>query len=485
MPDKTSRLEALLPDVYAARHAEGVLHRLVDAAGSQLALADRAIKGLLVSHWLDHASGGALDGLAATFGERRRRVAGGPESDEALRQRLRSLVARFRGGGTVAAVKGAVRSALGLPFDLSELPLPSTHPLVAAVDALVDLAEFSPVAAEVRQSASTVHAEGNRNRLDLVIDLPSVQPDRPVVEITVTSGVARNISLEVEGTDHGLRAAEQLAVNPGERLVLSTVLGTFDAQLVAPGGRRAVSHLFTSLSGGVPEVPLVPVGASTWIFKAGSGFTAPEAPPPPSPPLSPPGTGAGPGLGPGPAVGPGVGPGLPRPPIGGPVPGPSRRGRWSAFDVDTFDLPTFDVGVSWTLFTPLTFDVTVPYFLAETVERLQTTYGVGGPVFTHEGLPREQIQGVVDASRAAGVQGRVRFSVALPSFDEPPDRHDVRERVTITGVLTMDERADVAESLSVGSVSSIAQTHDQDETVTLGGIFNVSTFDDSPWGFAQ
>ena len=42
---------------------------------------------------------------------------GEPETDEAFRQRLRSLVSVFTGGGTVRAVVGAVQSALGLPFD--------------------------------------------------------------------------------------------------------------------------------------------------------------------------------------------------------------------------------------------------------------------------------------------------------------------------------------------------------------------------------
>ena len=153
--------------------------------------------------------------------------------------------------------------------------------------------------------------------------------------------------------------------------------------------------------------------------------------------------------------------------------------------MDTFDLPTFDVGVSWTLFTPLTFDVTVPYFLAETVERVGQQYGFTGPVFTHEGLPREQIQGVVDAV-ARGRRAGARALLGRPAGrGRRTGTTSASERLARSATLRRQERADVDETLSVGSVSSIVQAHDQDETVTLGGVFNVSTFDDGPWGLPQ
>src|SRR5262249_34079600 len=157
----------------------------------------------------------------------------------------------------------------------------------------------------------------------------------------------------------------ELAMQPGETLILDTVLGAFTAQVTGPAGPRAVGYLFRALDGGSAQVPLVAVGTSTWVFRAGSGFT-------------------------------------------------DGTTEWSAFDEDTFDLPVFSAQISWTVYTPLTFDVTVPYFLAEAVQRLRAQYGFSGPVFTNQGLPREQIQGVVDANRAAGVRGRLRFSLSLP-----------------------------------------------------------------------
>jgi len=412
VPDKTSRLEALLPEVYAARFAEGVLHRLLDAFGAELTQADAAVKALLPSHWLDYARGDALDALAATFGQARWVLDGVAEDD----------------------------SALGLPYDLTDLADAAGPGLATAVAALVDLTEFAPQPAVVEQSGTTIRQDGDRNRLDVVLDLPSAQPDRPVVEITVTSGVARNISVELEGTGHGVQARPELAVHPGETLVLETVLGAFNARVTGPGGQRTVGYLFRALDGGPAQVPLVAVGTSTWVFHAGSGFTDAAAR-------------AVAGL---------------------------RLPKFSAFDEDTFDLPVFGARISWTVFTPLTFDVTVPYFLAEAVQRLRDQYGFSGPVFTNQGLPREQIQGVVDASRAAGVRGRLRFSVPLPP--EGPDRHDVDERLSLTGGWRAAEDQDMTERLSAGSVNALSQVHDQGERLWLGGVFDIAVFD-SGWGF--
>lgn len=442
MADKTARLESLLPEVYAARSGEGMLHRVLDALGSELAEADEAIKGLLPSHWLDYARGKGLDALAATFGQRRRLLVDRkPETDEMLRQRLRTLVPRFTGGGTVAAVLGAVRAALGLPFDLAELPFPVDGPLGQAVAGLVQLVEFTCEPASFQQLAGAIVEDAGRSRLDVAVDLSSVRADRPTIQLRVTNGVARNISVQLEGTTVGLRAQPELGLRPGERLVLETVLGAFSARVTSPGGQRSVGSLFTALDGGPPQVPLVPVGQSTWIFRAGSDFAG----------------------------------------TGGVLDRPLPRSEASAFDEDTFDLPSFTANLSGTAYKPLTFDVVVPYFLTEAVERLRTDCGFSGPIFTHAGQPREEIQVVVDATRAAGVRGRVSFSIGLPV--DGADLHQVTERFTAAGAGRVSEDHAADEALDVGSVNSLTIVHDVDATLWIGAVFGVSTFDATGQGF--
>jgi hypothetical protein len=72
MSYKTEELANLLPDAYATDDAESLLYKLLDAAGAELMVADEKLKALLKSHWVDYASGPALDGLGAIFGVQRR-----------------------------------------------------------------------------------------------------------------------------------------------------------------------------------------------------------------------------------------------------------------------------------------------------------------------------------------------------------------------------------------------------------------------------
>ena len=146
MSYKSARLAALFPDVYSASDRGSVLGALLDAIGAELTAADESVKVLLRSHWVHYASHDGLDGLAASYGlERRTLRSGALEDDEALRRRLQERVVEYTGGGTVAAVEGSVRSALGLPFDLDDLPLPDGFEAFRRdLQSLVRVVEFSP-----------------------------------------------------------------------------------------------------------------------------------------------------------------------------------------------------------------------------------------------------------------------------------------------------------------------------------------------------
>jgi hypothetical protein len=430
---RTDRLVASLPDVYAAGDPGALLHRLLDAFGRELVDADAQVNALLRSHWVQFASGAALDGLGATFGVERRVLADGePEADEAFRRRLRSLVSLFTGGGTVRAVVGAVQSALGLPFDLDDLALPpSAEGLREDLRCLVRLTEFSPDETEVRASAAGATVEAERTRLDLEIDLGTARPEPPRLDVLPRVGVARNLSVELVQTGEGVRAASSLAVDPDEALVLEMARdGTFSARVDGPQGSRGVTHLLTALDGGAPTLPPVPAGRSTWVVRAGSGF-------------------AGSG------------------------------DAYAAFDEDTFDLPRFDLRMRWVVAPPLSFEVSVPYRLRDAVAALSARYGFTEDVFVFSGLPRERLQDVVDQTRAAGVQGRVSFSLTFA------DDHAAGETVTATVELRSGEEAGAREGLTVGSLQALPLRHEQEEALRIAGVFDFSTFDDPHQGFAS
>jgi hypothetical protein len=414
MSYKTDRLVDLLPDVYAAAEPGSLLQRLLDTVGAELMTADAAVKRLLRSHWVDHATGRALDGLGAIYGVARRPLRDGSlESDAEFRRRLRSVVSLFTGGGTVLAVKGAVRSALGLPFDLRPLILPVG--MREDLEDLVLLEEFPPIRERVVDDAVIPGDDGSE--LVLQTDAPATEAAPARIEWTMTAGGGRLLSVERTDLHRGVMSDEDLLVAAGTTLVLTS--GPAGALSAVLDGRD-VSNSFTNLDGSIPAVlPHVPPAHSEWRFRV--------------------------------------------------------RGAvhdLSAFDAgETFDSPSFRVQLSWLRPQPLTFDVTVPYFLQSVVDQLVKRYGYTGEVFVFQGLPLEVIPEVVDQTRAAGVRGGLHFSL------EFLEDHRQRDGVRLHAVHSATEDADAADSLTMGSLSAAVEDQDAADRFGLAAPFDVATFD--------
>ena len=420
---KTTELVDLFPDAYAADDAESLLYRLLDAVGAELITADEKVKALLKSHWVDYASADALDGLGAIYGVERRLLRDGTlEPDDQFRMRLKAVVPLFTGGGTVRAVLGAVRSALGLPFDLDMLNLPERYATLRQdIENLVTLTEFSPSAERLVDKRVVENA--GASELTLVVETPTVRRGRPRIVWTFETGGGRRLSLRRMDTGEGIESDDKLVVAQGESLRLSTDdSGNLSAML----GTRDVSAHFANLDGAKPAtMPEIPTLRSEWRFRAQSGL----------------------------------------------------------FDVgqfdgnDAFDLPVYEVEMSWLRYEPLTFDVHVPYFLRENVAALVDLHGYPGDLFVFQGLPLESIQAVIDQTRAAGVRGNVYFDL---NFVE---EHDQREKKCATlAVHRAREGQGSSDSLTVGSFNREAESHDVGEAFTLGGVWDVSGFDGS-FGF--
>lgn len=426
MSFKTDRLAALFPDAYAAREGASLLRRLLDAIGSELMGADASVKALLKSHWVNYAQGDALDGLAATFGVERRKLANGTlEPDDAFRNRLKAVVPYFTGGGTVKAVAGAVRSALGLPFDLELFRREITpaggdttgqlDALIQALDGLVRVQEFSPKPESVLSAPVT--RASDTSSVTVEVAFASVMQVYPRIEWTFTKGGGRHLTVQRLDTGEGLKSKPDLKVNPGETLVLTA---SPTGALAASVGTTDVTSFFTAWDGtSAPRLPALPGETTHWKFT-------------------------------------------------------SRAGTYdlSRFDdAEGFDSPDFSVRIQWTRYQHLTFDVIVPYFIKKAVEDIQRQTGYQGSLFLFEGLPLEVIQRVVDQTRAAGVKGSVHFSL---NFLED---HAAQEQ--LNGLLQhrYQETQDASESVSVGSLSTATEDQNMREAFAIGGVFNVSTFD--------
>lgn len=420
MSYKTDRLVDLFPEAFSARDRSSLLYKLLDAMGAELMQADATIKDLLKSHWVDYAAGLSLDGLGAIYGvERRRLVDGSLEPDAAFRLRLKSVVPLFTGGGTRRAVLGAVRSALGLPFDLDQLNLPPQFvALRQELEDLVRLEEFSPhperLLAEI-----TNPAEAGELLLD--VPIPSVFPEPARLEWVFTHGSGRRLRLELVGSGLGFLAEDSLLVPQGEVLRISGLPGGGVSAFL---GTTDVSALLHGLSGGDPLFPDLPPQGSQWLFQAEGGLF-----------------------------------------------------DSSTYDSpDTFDPPLFRVEMTWTSHQPLSFDVYVPYFLHSVVAALVSQYNFPGEIFVYEGLDLETIQAVVNQSRAAGVRGNVHFSL---NFLE---NHALGELFQLDGLHHVQEMAEAQEAMLVRADARLDEPHELIEHFAVGGVYDFSTFD-SVYGF--
>lgn len=420
MAYKTDRLTDLFPDVFAARDRESLLYKLLDAAGAELMDADESIKALLKSHWVNYASGSGLDGLGAIFGVARRRLPDGTlEPDDIFRLRLKSIVPLFTGGGTRRAVLGAVRSALGFPFDLNQLNLPAQFDsLRLDLENLVKLEEYTP---HPQRLVADTASPADNGVLTLAVPIVGVRPEAARFEWTFTLGSGRRLRLEllpsaVDTPLAGLQADDDLLILQGQTLRLSAAA---DGSLRAFLETSDVTSHFKSLDGSAPLLPFTPVSEHRWRFSALSALF-----------------------------------------------------DTSIFDSETFGPPLYHVEVTWTSHEPLSFDVYVPYFLGTAVQNLKDQYGFKGEIFFYEGLDLKIIQEVVDQTRAAGVRGSVHFSL---NFSED---HAQQEFLLMSGLHQISETADLAEGeLRVSSLSTLSDSHDAREHFAIGGVYDFSTFD--------
>jgi hypothetical protein len=434
MSFKTDRLVALFPDAFAAREGGSLLHGVLDALGAELVRGDAAIKDLLKSHWIDYARGGGLDGLGALLGVARRLLPDGtPEGDDTFRPLVKSTVSSFIGGGTVEAMKGAVRAALGLPYDLALFRQQlaargggsaSTAALIDGLAGLVKVVEFAPKL-ELMLGSALPTAAGSTLVMDL--DFSTIEPMPPRIEWTFTQGGGRRLSLLLQDTGAGVVADAAFEVPQGKTLVLA---GGSAADFTASIDSTDVSLRFKASDGvSPPALPRVPSGASKWVFSAarGAAFDA------------------------------------------------------SAFDRNqTFDAAAFSVRMQWLRLQPLVFDVVVPYFVDAAVQRLLAGTGFEKRFKIFQGLSLDAMQKIVDRNRAAGVRGMVQYAISLPAESAertPWDDQDATE--TFSGALAhaQVETQDAAESLAVGALDSETEGHDAVEFFAIGGVFDVAVFD--------
>lgn len=424
MSYKTDRLTALLPDILNT-DTESLFYHLLDAVAAELMQADEAVKGLLHSHWVDYAQGDALDGLGSIFNVSRRQLRGKDQSgtvqmetDDAFRLRLKSVVALYTGGGTVNAIKGAVRSALGLPFNLDQLKL-TDDKLKQAIDNLVTVREFKANFNTLQ--VDNVQQIDNMSILTVGVDSTSTEAQPPEIEWRFTSGSGRHLSVTMSGSTDGLQSKPGFIVPQDAVLYLSSNNDGLHAVL----NGQDVSSYFVGSGGKPARLPSIPQGHSEWTFRAGSGF-------------------------------------------------------WdeSHFDTDlfgacdSFDTPAFQIKLQQAQKIPLEIEVVVPYHLESAVGHLAEQYKYNGPLLVFAGLPPESIQEVVDDTRAAGVRATVQFTLNL--YED----HPMAESMRLSGVQSLHDDMKLREGMfAIGTLNRTTESNDTRERLLVGNVFDRTNFD--------
>ncbi len=97
----------------------------------------------------------------------------------------------------------------------------------------------------------------------------------------------------------------------------------------------------------------------------------------------------------------------------------------------------------------------------------------------YQGLPLDKVQGVIDQTKAAGVEGHIQFSLRFAEDQSPGD-----PSFRIAGTLSDAERHDAIETFLLANVQALVERQDQGEqlSIWMPGQFDLSAFDKS-YGF--
>jgi hypothetical protein len=117
----TQRIIERLPEFYKTRGNNSLLLQFIDGFGKALGEAEKDVFQIMRGHWVDTAKGSDLDRLGSIFTVNRQTG----EEDQPYRRRIKRALQEYKGGGTIEAMRLALRSLLvphGDMFEILEFP---------------------------------------------------------------------------------------------------------------------------------------------------------------------------------------------------------------------------------------------------------------------------------------------------------------------------------------------------------------------------
>jgi hypothetical protein len=107
------RIAGRLPHFYMTWDPNSSVAEFLTAEGKRTDECEKELVAILRAHWVDTAHGQDLDRIGAIFSVRRREN----EPDREYRNRLKTAIISYKGGGTIRAIQMLVNIALKLPQD--------------------------------------------------------------------------------------------------------------------------------------------------------------------------------------------------------------------------------------------------------------------------------------------------------------------------------------------------------------------------------
>lgn len=107
------RISSRLPHFYTSWDSGSSVAEFIAAQGKRSDEYEKELVSIMRAHWVDTAHGEDLDRIGAIFSVKRREN----EPDKEYRNRLKTAIISYKGGGTIYAIQMLVKIALKLPQD--------------------------------------------------------------------------------------------------------------------------------------------------------------------------------------------------------------------------------------------------------------------------------------------------------------------------------------------------------------------------------
>lgn len=110
---RAKKISERLPHFYTHWEPGSSIAGLIAALGKRLDESEKDMVSIMRTHWVDTSNGVDLDRLGALFSIKRKEG----ELDTDYRNRLKTAIISYKGGGTISAIQMLVRITLKLPQD--------------------------------------------------------------------------------------------------------------------------------------------------------------------------------------------------------------------------------------------------------------------------------------------------------------------------------------------------------------------------------